>query len=283
MTGRSLAARGGLVLGSLAQTTLYGALLTAVLLAVLACPRVATAQTVALGDVELTVGPVGADGLYGSGAVVESFPGALFADGQARAVASVIEDADGVWTLSYTGGRTDDWRPAAELDDVVITAEYADGVDSREFVLGGFVESAQGRALQLTPPIPGGGRDWEARSSELVTLSFSRRVAAAAPTTPPPLVAPVAEPDSFVEWLAETTPGGPVMVQALITVIVFVGFMLTVPATPWGLLLGAVVLITTPWLPVVFGFGSTIAASIVAINVLAGAFTYKAWVGRTEV
>ena len=146
----------------------------------------ATAQTVALGDVELTVGPVGADGLYGSGAVVESFPGALFADGQARAVASVIEDADGVWTLSYTGGRTDDWRPAAELDDVVITAEYADGVDSREFVLGGFVESAQGRALQLTPPIPGGGRDWEARSGELVTLSFSRRVAAAAPTTPPP-------------------------------------------------------------------------------------------------
>ena len=266
----------------MAQTTLYGALLTAVLLAVLGGPRVATAQTVDLGAVELTVGPVGLDGLFGSGTVVGSFPGALFADGQARAVASVLEDADGIWTLSYTGGRTDDWRPAAELDDVVMTAEYADGVDSREFVLGGFVESAQGRALQLMPPIPGGGRDWEARSGELVTLSFSRRVAAAAPTTPPPLVAPVAEPDSFVEWLAETSPGGPVMAQALITVIVFVGFMLTVPASSWGLILGAVVLIATPWIPTFWGFGSTIAASIIAVNVVAGVYCYKVYAARTE-
>ena len=68
----------------------------------------------------------------------------------------------------------------------------------------------------------------------------------------------------------------------LITIIVFVGFLFTAPATPWGLILGAVVLIMTPWIPTFWGFGSTIAASIVGINVAVGAFTYKAWAARTE-
>ena len=48
------------------QTAVYGLLLTAVLLAAGGCPRVAAAQTVDLGAVELTIGAVGLDGLYGS-------------------------------------------------------------------------------------------------------------------------------------------------------------------------------------------------------------------------
>ena len=61
-----------------------------------------------------------------------------------------------------------------------------------------------------------------------------------------------------------------------------IGFMLTAPTTPWGLIMGAVVLTMTGWVPVLFGFGSTIAASIVAVNVVVGAYTYKAWAARTE-
>ena len=61
-----------------------------------------------------------------------------------------------------------------------------------------------------------------------------------------------------------------------------IGFMLTAPATPWSLIMGAVVLTMTGWVPVLFGFGSTIAASIVAVNVVVGAYTYKAWAARTE-
>ena len=61
-----------------------------------------------------------------------------------------------------------------------------------------------------------------------------------------------------------------------------IGFMLTAPATPWGLIMGAVVLTMTGWVPVLFGFGSTIAASIVAVNVVVGAYTNKAWAARTE-
>ena len=153
------------------------------------------------------------------------------------------------------------WKSAAALDDVTVTVTYEDGVDDRSFVLGGFIDGAI-----LEPPIP--SVDWADRAGELVTLAFSRRVAPARPASPAPLVAPPTEPDSFAEWLAETTPGGPVMAQMLIVLIVFVGVLLTAPATPWGLIMGAVVLTMTGWVPVLFGFGSTIAASVVAVNVV---------------
>ena len=268
-----------LVLGRLAQTAVYGLLATAVLLAVLACPRLAEAQTVdELGSVTFRVGSASAESGYrdsGLGSLVSGdWPGALFTDGQDRTVTQVTEDALGAagprWWFMATG-----WKSAAALDDVTVTVTYEDGVDDRSFVLGGFIDGAI-----LEPPIP--SVDWADRAGELVTLAFSRRVAAAAPATPAPLVAPATEPDSFAEWLSATTPGGPVMVQLMIVLIVFVGFILTAPATPWGLIMGAVVLTMTGWVPVLFGFGSTIAASIVAVNVVVGAYTYKAWAARTE-
>ena len=69
-------------------------------------------------------------------------------------------------------------KSAAALDDVTVTVTYEDGVDDRSFVLGGFIDGAI-----LEPPIP--SVDWADRAGELVTLAFSRRVAAAAPATEP--------------------------------------------------------------------------------------------------
>ena len=54
------------------------------------------------------------------------------------------------------------------------------------------------------------------------------------------------------------------------------------PATPWGIITAAAVLILSPWVPYVFGFGDPIAASIVFVNVVAGTFTYKVFASRTE-
>ena len=38
----------------------------------------------------------------------------------------------------------------------------------------------------------------------------------------------------------------------------------------------------TPWVPVIFGYGSTIAASINFVNIAVGAFAYKVFVARAE-
>ena len=38
----------------------------------------------------------------------------------------------------------------------------------------------------------------------------------------------------------------------------------------------------TPWVPVFFGYGSTVAASITFVNIAAGAFAYKIFFARTE-
>ena len=59
-------------------------------------------------------------------------------------------------------------------------------------------------------------------------------------------------------------------------------FMARAPQTPWGVMMASVVLILTPWAPVMFGIGDTIAASIVFVNVLSGAFVYKVFAARTE-
>ena len=46
--------------------------------------------------------------------------------------------------------------------------------------------------------------------------------------------------------------------------------------------MAAIVLVMTPWIPVFFGYGSTLAAVIILVNVAAGAFTYKVFAARTE-
>ena len=225
-------------------------------------------------------------GLGGSaGGVLVSgptFPGPLFSDGQGRPVASLVEDAGGRWTLTYSGGSPNAWADAAALEQLRLVVEYDDHVDTRRFVLGGFVAARGERSLTVAPPVPVGVRDWQRREGEVVTLTFASLRFPPRPAGPAPLVAPPVEPDSFVAWLSETTPGGPVMAQVLITVLVFVGFMLTAPATPWGVMLAAIVLIATPWVSTFWGFGSTIAASIVAVNVAVGAFCWKTWAARTE-
>ena len=59
------------------------------------------------------------------------------------------------------------------------------------------------------------------------------------------------------------------------TILVFVAFLGIAPKTPIGIMMAAVVLMVTPWVPVIFGLGDTIAASIVFINVLVGGYGYK--------
>ena len=234
---------------------------------------------------ELRVGVTAGEAGFRAGAIgaleTGRWPCVLFTDGQARTVDLVVEGvgAEGPrWWLGYSGGAADAWQTASFLDNVVMAVEYADGVDNRSFHLGGFA-TGQARLL-LEPPIP--STDWQDRDGQVVRFTFTRLVAVPPPPIPSALVAPPTEPDSFVEWLSETTPGGPVMAQVLITVLVFVGFMLTAPATSWGLFLSAVVLVMTPWVPTFWGFGSTLAASIVFINVALGSYCYKVYVARTE-
>ena len=113
-------------------------------------------------------------------------------------------------------------------------------------------------------------------------ISFTRDAATPAVVAPPLLADPPSEDESFNEFLARTTPGGPVVVQSLIVLIVYAGLIFTCKPTPWGILLCALALMLTPWVPVFFGYGSTVAASIIFVNIAAGAFAYKVFVARAE-
>ena len=114
------------------------------LLGVSAYPGVAAAQQ----QQEPTVTPLAAlpivfhvgvagdlAGLGGSaGGVLVSgptFPGPLFSDGQGRPVASLVEDAGGRWTLTYSGGSPNAWADAAALEQLRLVVEYDDHVDTR--------------------------------------------------------------------------------------------------------------------------------------------------------
>ena len=219
----------------------------------------------------------GAFGTLDSG----SFPGALFGDGNSRTVAEIYEDEDGYWFLTYSGGLANDWQDQEHLDEITVRVTYEDGVDSRSFVLGGFIDSRLGqRGLKLDPPLP--NRDWDSRDGEDVIIDFQHRSQDVSPVTPRALTKPAGAEDSFVEFLSETTPGGPLMAQTLIVILVYVMFVFGAPSSPWGIILSAVVLIMTPWVPVLFGYGSTMAASIIMVNVLTGAYAYKVFAARTE-
>ena len=101
------------------------------------------------------------------------------------------------------------------------------------FVLGGFVASTSSRTLTLEPPVPGGRRDWAGRAGETVTLAFSRAPLPVVVATSP-IPEPTTQTDSFMEWLSETTPGGPVVAQMLITLLVYAGVLWKTPPTPLG-------------------------------------------------
>ena len=85
-----------------------------------------------------------------------------------------------------------------------------------------------------------------------------------------------------MEWLSETTPGGPVIAQMLITLLVYAGVLWRTPTTSWGVMTAALALVLTPWIPTFWGYGSTMAASVVGVNVALGAYCWKVWAARTE-
>ena len=85
-----------------------------------------------------------------------------------------------------------------------------------------------------------------------------------------------------MEWLSETTPGGPVVAQMLITLLVYAGVLWKTPPTPWGVMVAGLAVVLTPWIPTFWAFGSTMAASAVGVNVVLGAFAYKTFAQRVE-
>ena len=86
----------------------------------------------------------------------------------------------------------------------------------------------------------------------------------------------------MIEFLSDSVPGGPVAFQLLITIVVFGTFLARAPSTPRGIMMAAAVLMLTPWVPVIMGYGDVFAASIVFLNIATGAYAYKSWVERTE-
>ena len=239
-----------------------------------------------LGAVEFAIGCNGTacgfvQGSYGS-LTDGDYPDDLFDGGSARTVREIREDAAGFWYLRYDGGSGDAWLSDVEdLDSILVRVEYEGGIDTREFVLGGFIEERlPNNRLKLAPPIP--GRDWQGRNGQDVVMTFRRHVGQTPQGHNQPLSEPDGRPGSFVAYLSESTPGGPVMAQTMMVILVYIMFILRTPATPWGIIMAAVVLVLTPWIPVLFGYGEEIAAAIIFVNVLAGAFAYKVLFARTE-
>ena len=240
-----------------------------------------------LGRIVITVGSSGSSYGYdgGSYGTLDSgdFPGALFGDGNDRTVGEIYEDADGAWYFTYTGGLADDWNDDEEhLASITVDVTYEDDVDNRSFVLGGFIVDRPGsRGLKLDPPLP--SRDWDTRDGEEVAIEFRHsRTEVVPPTLPPALVDPPGEAKSFIQFLSETTPGGPIAFQMLTTIIVFLGFVFRAPPGAWGVLMSAIVLVMTPWVPVIWGYGSTLAAALNLLNVGMGTFSYRVLAARAD-
>ncbi len=241
-----------------------------------------TNESCQLGRIVTVVGSSGELYGYDSGSygTLKSgeFPGGLFNDGNSRAVDAIYEDAAGSWHLVYSGGATDDWTTnQAHLDETIMEVSYESGEDSRRFVLGGFIAERVGTStLKLTPPLPS-TRDWDARSGEEIAIAFDRCFGQPTRIIPDALTDPTATPDSFIDFLKRTTPGGPVTFQMMVTILVYAMFLYRTPATPQGMVMCAIVLVLTPWGPAIIGFGDLIAASIVLINVIAGGYAYGAY------
>ena len=235
-----------------------------------------------LGTVEFVVGNSGTDygyvqGSYGtlnSGA----FPGELFDSGSDRTVREfreVVENSTTFWYLRYSGGTNDDWlSDEAGLDAILVKVAYEDGKDGREFVLGGFITERQGsNRLKLDPPVP--SRDFESRSGETVRVEFVRHIAEAQPAAVSRIIPPDPASNSMVDFIVETTPGGPEVAQNLIVLLVFGTWMLKGNHSGYSLLLAGVILVLTPWVPVIFQLGTPLAAAINFVNILLGAYVYK--------
>ena len=168
-------------------------------------------------------------------------------------------------------------RPGREY---LVDVQFADGRDSRSFhVGGGFVVERTASILELAPPIP--SRDWDSKDGQTVTFRFSERPAPTVKARPAPITTPAAEPDSLIELLAAQSTAGAAGTQMLIVIFVYLMTLRAAPATPWGIMMAATVLILSPWVPFIFGFGDPIAAGIVLINVVCGGYAWKMLGQRT--
>lgn len=234
-------------------------------------------QSVTLGEVQFTVGCSGDSCGFASGYGTLSsgdFPGELFGDGSVRTVAAIREDADGDWYLVYSGGTAQDWGDDDTLTAIVVEARYADGKDTRRFAVGGFIdERAASNVLKLDPPIP--SRDWQSRAGESVVLEFRRHSAQTRRAISAAIAEPTAEPGTIWRFLADTTPGGPVVAQNLIVILVYGMWAVRKNHSTSSLLWGGVILVLTPWVPVIFQFGTPMAAVINMVNLGLGAYVYK--------
>ena len=235
-----------------------------------------------LGAIEIVVGAATTDGRmgysftdsYGTLASGE-FPAALFQDETARTVSEIWEDQDLDWHFAYTGGADSQWVDDVDLLSIIaVRVTYEDGRDTREFMLESVVSGASGTSgWDLSPALP--ARDWEHRDGETVEIEFLRVSAPApSPGSSGVKVGPVdGEAGSFVDLLSDT-PGGPVVVQLMITAGVALTALLAARG-PQGVYLCLGALVLTPWVPAVFGFGSLILSTILTILVLAGASAYR--------
>ena len=240
-----------------------------------------------LGRIVITVGSSGGNYGYDSGSygTLDSgdFPGDLFDDGNDRTPAEIYEDADGHWYFTYSGGLADDWQSDDEqLNEITIDVFYEDEKDNRSFVLASFIDSRPGsRGLKLDPPIP--STDWASRNGEEVAFEFRRHQSQTqTAVTPAALVDPPTTAGSWTDFLVSTTPGGPVVMQTLIVIIVYTVYLFTAKSTAWSVPMAAIVLVMTPVVPVIFGFGDPLAAAGTLFNVVVGTYSYKMLGASTE-
>ena len=244
-----------------------------------------------LGVVVFIVGHRGSNYGYVSGSYGRArgdFPEEVYDSGSDRTVKEIYEDDDGYWYLRYSGGTANDWlSDDEELKTILVTVTYEGEVDTREFVLGGFIEEyLTSNRLKLDPPLP--DRDWDDKDGQEISITFRRHWSEAAPhKTPGRLTDPKAGAATLVEFLLDTTPGGGVVFQSLLTIFVFSGYVMVAHTRkkrqePWEMLLAGIVLCLTPWIPAIWGVGDPIAGVIIGANVANGAYVYKAFLARTE-
>ena len=54
------------------------------------------------------------------------------------------------------------------------------------------------------------------------------------------------------------------------------------PDGTWRIFGAVLVLVLSAWVPVMLGFGEPFAAAVMMMNVALGAFSFKAWMARSE-
>ena len=233
-----------------------------------------------LGQVVIRVAQDGAGDDYGYstgsyGTLVSGdWPGDLFTDGNARTVAMTAEDGDGDWRWEYSGGEANGWLTGQDaLDAITVTATYADGRDTRTFVLGGFIADRPGdRSLTLDPPLP--SRDWDGKNTQEVTIEFRRRRGQdTALTLPAAVTEPPAAEDSWA-WLLNQTPGGPVGTQLLLTVAISMGLVWKA-RNAQDVLAGAAALVLIPGVMAAVDVGDWLMTSITAVSIVCGALMHQ--------